>query len=274
MGLNHLGMVHSRGLGHTTDGQIFINRGLNLCEALARENPREVAYRVAQADILRNLGRSLTDAADFAGSITILTRELALRERLVKEEPSSITYQDGLGHCLFGLSAMEINVRQPAQARDYCGRAAGIYENLVRDHPDVPGYKDKLARARATRASAIGLLGDYGQAIAEVERAVSIAPGDGVTCYNAACCYTNSSVAARRDTKLPATERDRRAESYALRAMELLRQARHGGYFQALARVTNIVQDPDLDPLHDREDFKAFLRELQPPPQAPRSNPR
>src|SRR5262249_14932186 len=167
MGLNHVGMVHSRGLGHTAEGQAFINRALDLCEDLARENPSAVAYRIAQADILRNLGRSKTDAADFTGAFTILTRELTLREHLAREHPDAIIYQDGLGTCLLGLSAMANNIRQPAQARDYCGRAVGIYEKLMHDHPDVPGYRDKLARARVTRASPIVLLGDHRQAIAE-----------------------------------------------------------------------------------------------------------
>jgi serine/threonine-protein kinase len=266
--LNHLGLVYSRGLGRIDQGQAAMNRALGLCEMLGREHPDTIAYRLAQADILRNLARSKADASNFAGSVAIMEKELALREQLAQEDPAATIHQAALGNCLFGLSAMTGNIRQLERARECSSRSIAIFERLVRDHPDVPGYRDRLARVYVTRAGAITQMGDYGAGLTEMERGVAIAPGDGMTCYNGACGYANGSVAARRDTKLPNAERERLAERYASRSMELLRQAKQAGFFQALARVNSLSNDPDMAPLRERQDFKRFVQEVQSAPAA------
>src|SRR5262249_22394486 len=229
---SHMGMVYCRGLGRTREGETRINRAMDLCQALARESPSSAAYVVGQADILRNLSRSKTIEGDFTAAVAILTRELSLRERLAREDPGTIAYQDDLGRCLMSLSSQALNIRQIARSRESGDRAVVIFERLIREHPDVPEHKNMLARSRLQQAGAMSLMGDYKQAVVEVEKAVVMAPGDGLTCYNAACGYANSSVVAGRDLKLSKTERQRLAERYASRAVGLLRQAKEDGYFQ------------------------------------------
>jgi serine/threonine-protein kinase len=264
LGLNQLGLVQSRGLGRPADGQVTMNRALALCEALTRESPSVATYALAQADILRNLSISKSDTGDFRGSIESLMRELPLRERLAKEDPSVIVYQCGWGRCLMALSNQTSNVRQLEQSQEYSVQASEIVERLVDKHPLVPEYKNMLARIHVTRAGTISMMGDYRQAVAEVEKGVTIAPQDGLTCYNASCAYAGIAAASGRDAKLPALERQQQAERYALRAVELLRQTKKAGLFQRVAAVTFMTKDPDLDPIRDREDFRAFLREVQP----------
>src|SRR5262249_15202026 len=154
-----------------------------------------------------NLGRIKNIEGDYAGAVAIYARELALRERLAREDPGSITYQDQLGRCLMSLGSQAQLIRQLARARECCGRAVVIFEHLIRDHPDVPEHKNMLARTLVTAAQSICLMGDYNQAVAEVEKGVGIAPHDGLTCFNASCTYANISVAVGRDTKLSAKER-------------------------------------------------------------------
>src|SRR5262249_14273730 len=154
-------------------------------------------------------------------------------------------------------------IRQYRAARDYSDRAVVIFERLIRDHPDVPECKNMLARTRVTRAQTTCLMGDYGEAVVEVETGVAMAPGDGLTCYNAACTNASIFVAAGHDTKLSTTERQRLAEHYATRAIELFRQSKKAGFFQRRGTVTSLTNDPELAPLREREDFKAFMRELE-----------
>lgn len=111
-------------------------------------------------------------------------------------------------------------------------------------------------------------------AAAEMEKSMAIAPQDGLTCFNAACGYATASIAAGHDTKLPTAERERLVERYETRAVELLRQAKQAGWFQRRGAVASLTNDPDLTPLRVREDFKAFLRELQSPKVTPPSNPK
>jgi tetratricopeptide (TPR) repeat protein len=269
--LNHLGIVQSRGLGRPTDGQGTMNRALALCEKLARESPSVAAYRLVQADILRNLSISKSDYSDFSGSIEVLMRELPLRDRLAKEDPNIIVYQYGLGRCLAALSNQTSNIRQPAQSLAYSHRADGILVRLVDSHPDVPEYKNMLARIHVTRAGPMSMLGDHAHAVAEVEKGLVIAPQDGLTRYNASCGYATISAAIGQDMKLPVKERQQQAERYALRAVELLRQTKQAGLFHRVAAVDFMAKDPDLDSLRGREDFKALMRELQAVNETPRS---
>jgi hypothetical protein len=105
--------------------------------------------------------------------------------------------------------------------------------------------------------------------LAEDEKGVAIAPGDGLTCYNAACTYASIFEAAGRETKSSRAERER----YASRAVELFRQAKTAGFFHRRGAVTSLTNDPDINPLREREDFKALLRELQSVGVAPGSAP-
>jgi hypothetical protein len=130
-----------------------------------------------------------------------------------------------------------------------------------------------LARTLVTDAQSICLMGDYYRAVAQVEKGVGIAPHDGLTCYNASCTYANISVAAGRDTKLSAKERERLAERYASRAMRLLHLTKQAGFLQRLGKVASMAHDPDFDPLRKREDFKALMRELRSVDQVQSSTP-
>lgn len=262
MCLNQLGLVYSRGLGHPPDGQRLMNRALDICQTLAREDPAKVTHRLAQADILRNLARSHNDAVDYPGAVAILERELVLREALVKGDPGAVAYQDGLGNCVFGIAVITGNLRQLDRMRANAERAIAIYERLSHDHPDVPSYREKLGRARGARGGAMAMMGDYRGASTETERAVAIAPDDGLILYNSACAFSNCTAAVRRDAKLSAAERDGLAEQYARRAMELLQQAKGTGYFNAVARVRHLWHDPDLEAIRQRDDFKKLLSEF------------
>jgi hypothetical protein len=75
--------------------------------------------------------------------------------------------------------------------------------------------------------------------------------------YDAACVFALSAAAVHDD--------DKQAEPYAVRAVELLRQAVAKGFKD----VAHLKKDSDLDPLRQREDFKKLLRELERKDQPP-----
>jgi hypothetical protein len=74
-----------------------------------------------------------------------------------------------------------------------------------------------------------------------------------------------AAAAAPRDTKLAPADREQLARQYAGRAVEWLRQAVAKG-FKGPADVGRLQSDHDLDPLRDRDDFRALLAGLDKEP--------
>ena len=54
----------------------------------------------------------------------------------------------------------------------------------------------------------------------------------------------------------------KRQESYAARAVAMLRRAQATGYFKDSQRVQHLKQDDDLAVLRARDDFQNLLKEL------------
>ena len=82
--------------------------------------------------------------------------------------------------------------------------------------------------------------------------------------YNLACVCSLCSVAVRRDAQLTKTEQDRRAEQYAVRAIEFLKKAKAAGFFKSVAQVEEMRKNIDLEALRERQDFREWFLKLQP----------
>jgi len=77
---------------------------------------------------------------------------------------------------------------------------------------------------------------------------------NGPTLYEAASVYAQLCRAVPGDAKLQ--------DQYAVRALQLLNQAKSAGYFQEASTVERLKKDEDFDPIRKRADFKAFADSL------------
>jgi hypothetical protein len=107
----------------------------------------------------------------------------------------------------------------------------------------------------------VALLAQAGDAAGAVAEADELTRGDTAS---AATLYNAARVCARASAASPDDET--RKESYAARAVALLRRAQGAGHFKGGARVQHLKADSDLDPLRPRDDYQALLQELQPKP--------
>jgi serine/threonine-protein kinase len=112
------------------------------------------------------------------------------------------------------------------------------------------------------RAQKLALGGDHARAVAEVQPILESKYANYIDLYNAACVYSLSSAAVRKDAKVAAEEQTKLGRQYADRAMELLRQSVAKGY-RGRADVNHMKSDTDLDPLRERADFKKLIDELE-----------
>jgi hypothetical protein len=77
--------------------------------------------------------------------------------------------------------------------------------------------------------------------------------------------YAVSAKVYRNDTQLSEADRDRFAERYAAKAVELLKLAADHRYFDSDRNRQKLQADADLTALRDRADFRALLHKLRIP---------
>jgi predicted Zn-dependent protease len=124
-----------------------------------------------------------------------------------------------------------------------CTEAIKDWDRAIQLSP--PAQRGEL---RASRARSLVLAGQVAEAVAEIADLTKASNWPPVQWYNFACVYAVAS------GRVP----DKKQE-YADRAVELLRQAVKAGYKIA----ADMLKDPDLDSLRDREDFKKLLADLE-----------
>jgi tetratricopeptide (TPR) repeat protein len=112
-------------------------------------------------------------------------------------------------------------------------------------------------------------IGQHAEAATAAEDMARGSPDNALALYNAACALSQCKALAMKDSQLPEAKRQALAQTYADRAMHLLRQAVQHGFKDA----DHIDNDGDLDPIRNRADFEKLLdslgvpkRELLPPP--------
>jgi hypothetical protein len=103
---------------------------------------------------------------------------------------------------------------------------------------------------RLQQAVSLAQSGELSRATAEAEDLVKTGPADAAFLYNTACVFSTS-CGKCEDAAV--------AERYAIRAVALLRQAVARGWME----VAHMQNDPDLDSLRKREDFKTLIAELE-----------
>jgi WD40 repeat protein/tRNA A-37 threonylcarbamoyl transferase component Bud32/tetratricopeptide (TPR) repeat protein len=143
------------------------------------------------------------------------------------------------------------NEGRPQDALAPYERALRIWEGIVRDRPTVPFFRAELAATLAAIASIHQQGGRAEQARDAWRRTLDLGvpprDGDARVAFNMARVYALGS----------AVDRDR-AAAWADRALAALREALASGYKDR----RQIRENPDLDPLRSRPDFKELLTNL------------
>jgi hypothetical protein len=107
--------------------------------------------------------------------------------------------------------------------------------------------------------------GDYRQAMHVVEQLLRTGPVEGGTLYNLAHAVALSSASSARDTSRPLPVREKTAERWARRAVDLLRLVASTGHFLDPANLGHMGTDTSLAVLRDRVDFRRFMARLPAP---------
>ncbi len=227
-------------------------------ESLVRGRPDALPeYRQSLAQSHAILGMAYRGQGRIAKAEAAGQRGVEAFEKLAREHPGVQEYAYGVGRCYSELGQTAKAAGRHDEAVAQYSKAISILEGVLRGNHH--SARPALLSAQIQRAGARAGQGEHAQATAEAEtlaRQRDLNPGH---LYDLACTFANCSAAVERDRNLPSADRARLQALYAARAMDLLRQAIATGW----RRPEHLKQDPDMDPLRAREDFRKLRADLE-----------
>src|SRR5262249_44214322 len=125
-----------------------------------------------------------------------------------------------------------------------------------------PAYRQYYRNNRWRLTEALLALGAHDAAAAAAGEFLQAAVNPPQDAFTAACFLGGCARLADKDPQLSAERRRELAQSYAARAVELLRQSVAKGY----KNREQLVKHPALEPLRARPDFQALLAALDKAP--------
>jgi eukaryotic-like serine/threonine-protein kinase len=258
---HNLGTVQSE-LRRRAEARVSYQRAAELREALARDHPDVPLYRVELAGTYNNLGNLLRDTGKLSEARHAFEQAIALKERLTLDHPKIAEYRSSLAVSLTNLGFLFAQLGSQSDALPPTQRAAALQEQLVHNFPEVVEYRFGLASTLGALGSLQYQAGKQDEALRSLRRALEMSatvpivqPG---ALYNLACAHAlcGTLIDGGHRALAPAERAER--DSHCDQAMDALRRALAAGF----AGVAWISQDPDLELLRSRQDFRMLTMDL------------
>ncbi|HEY2785644.1 MAG TPA: tetratricopeptide repeat protein [Fimbriiglobus sp.] len=270
-------------LGKRPEAVEQYHKALAIQEGLVEEFPAVPDYRQNLANDHSNLGLELAGQRKRPEAAEQYRKALAIQEKLAIEFPAVDTYRVDLGHsyCNFGLLVR--GGGKPADSLEWFTKAIGLLAPIHEREPWDESAKKNLQTSHWGRAVAYDQIRQFTLSLPDWKKAIEFSPKEEQPkllvsrvqswlraahvveavaevaeltksqTWNAAQWYTFASAYAFASGKIA----DKKDE-YAKRAVELLQQAVKAGFKNA----SSMKEDPNLNPLRDREDFKKLIAKL------------
>jgi hypothetical protein len=228
-------------------------------ERLAAEHPQVADYREELARSHNSLGILLAGLGK--GDDTEREYGAAIKEyeRLAGEQPQVSDYRTGLAGSLGNLAMLRNKAKEWREARKLLERAAPHHAAALKAAPRNVIYRRFFRNNLTALLESLLALGDHAAAAQAARKLTALAFEPSGDTYDAACAFARCGPLALKDASLPESKRQELARSYADEAMALLRQAVARGWKDA----AHMQQDPDLNPLRNRDDFKKLIADLE-----------
>jgi serine/threonine protein kinase/Flp pilus assembly protein TadD len=247
---NNLGLLYTQ-TGQHDKAEAAYQESLALNKAILDAHPKVVAFRVDLAGAYGNMAIHVRKTRSAEEALEWSARSISILESVLEQDPRHGAARQSLFDGLMGRGYAYVNLgRQDEAAKDW-QRMLEISEG----QPDI--------RIRIYRPFALVFLGEHSKAAAEIETLVAESHIQGRNLLLFAKVHSLCSAAAAAEAQLPLAEREKLADKYGRRAVDLLRQARARGYFQGPGQLAELKESKDLESVRSRSDFQQLLTELE-----------
>jgi serine/threonine-protein kinase len=223
-------------------------------EALVRELPESADMRHGLGFTLYAHGSHQLEGGHPQEAEALLVKALEIFEGLARENPQRPRFQEAIVSVEMPLARHYNSSGQLEKAKQTYRGALRRIEPILRANAKNP----MMQNLRVDCALGLARLGDHAAASAEAEAAQALVEPSGLNLYNLACTLSLARAAAVADSALDRAKRERVAESYGLRAVELLKKTFAAGYFDDPASAANLRTDPDLEAIRPLSGFRAL----------------
>jgi tetratricopeptide (TPR) repeat protein len=247
---NNLGLFYAKER-QDDKAEAAYKQSLALHEAILRDHPKVVSYIHDVAGIYGNMAAHVRRSRSAEASLEWYDRAIRTEEPVLTQDPRDVLARMGLFNDYMGRgeALRQLGRREEAE-RDWRRMLA-----LSADQPEI--------RMRLYRPSPLSDLGEHVRATTEMETLLAEGQAQPLDLYRFGYIYSRCSGVAAKDARLLPAEREKLADQYGRRAVELLRRAQAAGYFRDAGRLARMKQHKELDPIRDRDDFKRFVAELE-----------
>jgi serine/threonine protein kinase/tetratricopeptide (TPR) repeat protein len=232
-GLSNLGASLDE-LDRRPEAVLVMRQALPIQRQLVIDFPGVPFYRKGLAMNLSNLGLALSALGHTQEAEEQYRQALTLFEQLAAESQMMVDHRHGVAGTMVNLAGIELERKDFAAARRWLEDALPHHQAALKANPNHP-------------AGAATAAGEFLDAAAEPSR----------DAYTAAVFFADCARLATQDERLAERERRELTTAYGARAVAALRLIVPKG----AEDVAQLKEDPKLDPLRQREDFKTLLAE-------------
>jgi tetratricopeptide (TPR) repeat protein len=240
------------------EAESAFDQSVTLRKRLAADFPNVLAYRCELGKTYSDLGNLLIAIGRPKDAEFAWREALPLRKQLAADSKAP-DYHNDLAGTLGRLATLHYERREFAAAAALLEEARPHHQAALEAHAKNPLYRQFYHGMLVVLARSQLELPDHARLAAtaeELARSGFDPPNDA---SNAARCLCRCAALAGKDAQLDESRSKELAQSYADRAMALLRQAVARGYKNA----ARLKQDPHFGVLREREEFKQLLAELE-----------
>jgi eukaryotic-like serine/threonine-protein kinase len=247
---NNLGLFYARER-QDDKAEAAYKQSLALHEAILRDHPKVVSYILDAGGSYANMATHVRRSRSAEASLEWYNRAIRTEEPVLTQDPRDVRARMGLFDDYMGRGQALLQLGRREEAKRDWRRML----ELSADQPEI--------RMRLYRPSPLADLGEHVRATTEMETLLAEGQAQPLDLYNFGYIYSRCSAVAAKDARLLPAEREKLADQYGRRAVELLRQAQAAGYFRDAGRLARMKQNKDLDAIRDRDDFKRLVAELE-----------
>jgi tetratricopeptide (TPR) repeat protein/tRNA A-37 threonylcarbamoyl transferase component Bud32 len=233
-------------LGNPAQAEDYFRQTLQAREKMFAEKPKDESVILELADVNSEIGEFKLRTGDLAEARKRIERGKELRAAFVQADPRNVLLRRNLSTSFYMLGNLGDREGNQKFALESFQAASKLSQGLVDEDP----HNDRRLMELMV---ALAHLGQIDKAVAIIGQLSAVPVQDNELRVDIARCYAQCARSASGSQAA-------RKEGFLLKSMENLRAAVANGFRDRVALET----EPDLDPLHTRDDFRALVASIQP----------